>query len=160
MQGQTLKPFPSRKRRFTIVELAVIAALAGLLIAIIVPVVTSSGENTDQTRDIAAVQEAVRRYQADTGVWPSRDAVAPPTEPASNPSMAGELPKSSSVPKFAGINWDTSAALKSGGKTVTFAPDYLPVRPRYADDFAKDNTRRWRLDRSGGVSVEMDGRSY
>ena len=149
--------FPHR-RRFTLVEAAVVLGLVVLLIVVVLPVVLDESENTQQVEDLAGVQEAVRRYHADTGAYPSFAAVARPGQNLVNPWVAGELPKTSSVPPEAGLDFD-AVALRAG-VAVKFVPNYLREKPRHADERALDGAPRWRIDAQGSVLIRLDGRSY
>ena len=149
--------FPYR-RRFTLVEGAVVIGLVILLVVVVLPVVFDESENTDQVRDLAAVQEAVRRYRAETGAYPSFAAAARPGQTLVDPWVAGELPNPGAVPAQAGLDFD-AVALR-GGVAVRFFPDYLRERPRHADERALDGGARWRIDAEGSVLIQLDGRSY
>ena len=149
--------FPHR-RRFTIVEAAVVLGLVVLLVVVVLPVVFDESGNTAQVEDLSAVQEAVRRYHADTGAYPSFASVARPDQGLVNPWVAGELPQPGSVPPEAGLDFD-AVALR-GGVAVRFVPNYLREKPRHADERALDGAPRWRIDAEGSVLIRLDGRSY
>lgn len=152
--ARTLRP------RFTLIELLIVAALAGLLIAIIVPVALDKGEDKAQFTAITTVQDAVRRYKADTGSYPTSGPVAAPGQTPVNPWNAGDLPATASVPRFAGIDF-SARAFKTGTDTaVRFFPDYARERPRHDSEVAADATQRWRIDATGAAILQMDGRSY
>ena len=151
------KRFPYR-RRFTLVEAAVVLGLVVLLIVVVLPVMLDETENTQQVEDLANVQEAVRRYHADTGAYPTFAAVARAGQNLVNPWVAGEIPSLGSVPAEAGLDFD-AVALR-GGVAVRFVPNYLREKPRHADEQALDGAPRWRIDAQGSVLVRLDGRSY
>jgi len=151
---------PPARRRFTIVELLVVSALVGLLALITIPVLRGSGIDEAEAEATRRVQDAVRRYQFDTGAYPT--AAPPPLSEgqAVEPWQPGSLPTARSLPRFAAIAFDAAAVKRSGGQTVRLYPDYLAERPKYAEDFAADGLPRWRIDHEGDVTVELDGRSY
>ena len=130
--------FPYR-RRFTLVEGAVVIGLVILLVVVVLPVVFDESENTDQVRDLAAVQEAVRRYRAETGAYPSFAAAARPGQTLVDPWVAGELPNPGAVPAEAGLDFD-AVALR-GGVAVRFFPE-LSQGETAARRRAR--SRRWR----------------
>jgi hypothetical protein len=150
---------PSARRRITVVELLVVAAIAGLFAAIAIPILLGD-EESPQAAGVAAVQDAVRRYQADTGSYPTFGATPVPNQPPVNIWLAGRLPSADSSPAYAGIDFDAKAARAGQQATVTFTPDYVKTKPRHAGEAAADGTQRWRLDRDGAVTVQLDGRSY
>ena len=145
------------RRRFTYVELIVVGVIVAILVAIVVPVALDS-DDSQRARDLAEIQEAIRRYQADTGAFPTFGPSPLPEETPSNPWVEGRLPQDDSTPPFAGIDFRATAAREAG--TVQFSPDYIDEPPRHANEVAQDGTRRWRIDASGTVTVVMDERSY
>lgn len=147
------------RRRITIVELVVVLVIAALLAAIIVPVVVGSDENTDRAQAIADVQEAVRRYHAQTDSYPTFGATPAPDRTPTDIWVAGRIPSLRSIPPYAGVDFDASVAVEQGER-LTFFPDFIQEKPRHAGDAAEDGTQRWRLAQDGGVSIEMNGRSY
>lgn len=149
--------FPHR-RRFTIAEAALVIGFVILLVVVVLPVVFDKSENTDQVQDLKAVQEAVRRYRAETGAYPSFAAVARPGQSLSDPWVAGEIPKPGAVPSEAGLDFDAVALRR--GVAVRFVPNYLGEKPRHADERALDGAPRWRIDAEGSVLIRLDGRSY
>lgn len=148
------------RRRFTLVEVVVVGAIAALLAGIAIPIVLDDDENTEQARAVAQVQEAVRRYHADTNVYPTFGATPAPQQTPSAIWVAGGLPSLQATPAFAGIDFNAKAARPGRQVPVAFVPDYLKQKPRYAGDAAADGTQRWRIDKDGNVRVELDGRSY
>ncbi len=110
--------------------------------------------------DLRDVQDAVRRFHFDTGAYPTFGPAPSNDEPSVKPWNPGVLPAQDSKPAFAGINYDADAVRKDNQRTVKLYRDYMQELPRYPRDFAQDNTRRWRVDAEGNVSIEMDGRSY
>ena len=151
------KPAPV-KRRFTAVEIGVISAIALLLIIVVVPVILDDSGDPVKEREITLVQDAVRRYRQETGVYPTLATVAAPGKEAVSAWVAGRLPSENSSPAHAGINFEAKAT--RGDQTISFVPDYLAVRPRYAGDVANDGTTRWRIAKDAGVTIELDSRSY
>lgn len=151
-------PQPGR-RRITIVELVVVLAIAALLAAIVVPVVVSSDENTDRAQAIANVQEAVRRYHAQTDSYPTFGATPAPERTPTGIWVAGRIPSLRSMPPFAGVDFDASIVSEQRDR-LTFFPDFIQEKPRHAGDAAEDGTQRWRIAQDGGVSIELDDRSY
>jgi competence protein ComGC len=151
------KPAPV-KRRFTAIELGIIGAIIVLLLIVVIPVVTDDSGDPAKEKEITLVQDAVRRYRQDTGSYPTFATVAAPGKEAVGPWVDGGLAGQNSSPAHAGVNFEAKAA--RGEQTVAFVPDYLALRPRYAGDIASDGTARWRIAADGGVSIELDGRSY
>ena len=151
---------PPLKRRFTIVEVAVVTAIVALLAGIAVPVFLNRGEDPTLTGDTSRVQEAVGRYRDDTGVYPTFSPSPGPGQTPSNPWTAGGIPGPDSVPAFAGIDFDATANKPGQDEPVRFSPDYLEKKPRHAGEASADGTRRWRIDSGGNVSINLDGRSY
>ncbi|MSQ26137.1 MAG: hypothetical protein EXR49_07750 [Dehalococcoidia bacterium] len=148
------------RARFTLIELLIVAALAALLIAIILPVALDKGVDKAQLTAITAVQDAIRRYKADTGSYPTLGPVAATGQTPVSPWNAGDLPAIASVPRFAGIDF-SARAFKTGTDTaVPFHPDYIKERPRHDSEVASDATQRWRIDATGAAILHMDGRSY
>lgn len=146
--------------RFTLVEVLIVGALAALLIAIIIPVARNKGEDKAQLAAITVVQDALRRYQADTGSYPTLGPVAAAGQTPLNLWNAGDLPSSASVPRHAGIDFSARAFKTGTETTVRFYPDYVKVRPIHDAEVAADGTPRWRLDHTGAVVLQLDGRSY
>lgn len=148
------------RRRFTIIEVAVIAAIAALLLAIVVPVALNKATNQAQVDDVSAVQAAVRDYAAQFNSYPTFGPALGDGQSATAPWTAGQLPAEGSVPKHAGIDFSASALRAGQQNRVRFSPDVLSALPRHAGEVAADGTQRWRIDHNGTISVEMDGRSF
>ena len=150
----------NQRRRFTIVELVVVLAILVTLVVIVVPVALDDSDDSTRVEDVSRVQSALRGYQASTGLFPTLGSDAGTGQAAIDPWLPGELPRATSQPPFAGVDFDAMAARLDGSGEVVFSPDSIPDPPRHAKEVANDGIRRWRIDTSGSVSVEMDGRSY
>ncbi len=150
---------PPPRRRITVVELGVVAVIAALFVAIVVPMVVGSDEDTEQARTIAEMQGAVRRYHAQTGSYPTFGATPAPEQTPAEIWVTGGAPTLRSIPPFAGIDFDASA-LGDDSARLTFSPDFIEEKPRHAGDAANDGTQRWRIDRDGAVTIDLDDRSY
>lgn len=149
----------SRRRRVTIIEIVVVLAVAALLAGVVIPIVLDDDTNLERAEALAQVQDAVRRYQTQFDTYPTFGATPSPDQASNGIWQAGELPSEDSVPAFAGIDFDASAVL-DGQAPARFYPDVIDERPRHARTAADDDTQRWRIDASGAVSIELDGRSY
>ncbi len=147
------------KRRFTIVELLLALTVAGIVAAIVSAIVLGS-EDPAQTLHLTQVQEGVRRFQAETGSYPTYGATPAPGQTPVAIWVAGHLPSAESVPAYAGIDFGAKAAKTGQPSPVALAPDYVKEQPRHAGEAAQDGTKRWRIDKDGTVSIELDGRSY
>ncbi|MBM4406032.1 MAG: hypothetical protein FJ039_07615 [Chloroflexi bacterium] len=159
MPKMTAPPKPAPvKRRFTAVEIGVISAIVVLLLIVVIPVVLDDSRDPVKEKEVTLVQDAIRRYKQETGVYPTFATVAAPGKEAASPWVDGGAPAQNSSPAHAGINFEAKAT--RGDQTVSFVPDYISLRPRYAGDVANDGTRRWRIAADGGVTIELDGRSY
>ena len=152
-------PDPPVRRRITLIEVGILAALATLFLAILIPVLRDTTIDPKMADDLRDVQDAVRRFHFDTDAYPTFGP-ALTDEPSSKPWNPGGLPAKDSLPAFAGINFDADAVRKDNQRTVKLYQDYLSNLPRYPGDFAQDSARRWRVDAGGNVSIELDGRSY
>ncbi len=151
---------PPVRRRVTLVELLIVIVIAAVLAAIAVPVFLDDSEDPALLADLRLVQDAVRRYHTETGAHPTYAPPQDPSQPQANPWLAGDLPSADWDPAHAGIDFAAEAVRNRDGVRVRFLPDYLAERPRHAGETASDGTRRWRVDRLGNVSIELDGRSY
>ena len=148
------------RRRFTIVELLIVVAIAAVLAGIAVPIILDTSEGSTLARDTELVREAIRKYRLETGVYPTFGATLEPDQTGTNIWAPGAIPSLDSLPPFAGIDFRAQASRSGDGTRVQFSPDFLKEKPRHSDTIATDGTRRWRIDSRGGISVEMDGRSY
>ncbi len=149
----------TKRRRVTVIELVVVVAVAALLAGIIIPVVLDDDTDSERADALAEVQGAVRSYNNQFDTYPTFGATPSPDQIPSGVWQPGEIPGEDSVPAFAGINFDATAA-REGQTPVRFYPDVIVERPRHARTIADDGTQRWRIDRSGAVSIELDDRSY
>jgi hypothetical protein len=136
-----------------------VVAVAALLAGIIIPVVLADDIDSERAKALAKVQDAVRRYYTQFDTYPTFGATPPPDQIPRRVWQSGEIPDEDSVPAFAGIDFDAAAA-RNGQAPFRFYPNVIVERPRHARTIADDGTQRWRIDRNGAVSIELDDRSY
>ena len=148
------------RRRFTIVELLIVVAIAAVLAGIAVPIILDTRDGSALARDTELVREAILKYRLETGVYPTFGATPEPGQAATNIWAAGAIPGVDSVPPFAGLDFRAQASRPGDGRRVQFSPDFLKEKPRHSDATAADGTRRWRIESRRQISVEMDDRSY
>ena len=151
---------PVSRRKFTLVEAAVILAVLGVLLALFLPTMRSKGSDKVRLADLTGVQNAVGKYAAEFGHYPTLPPPQGLDQPVVAPWGAGDLPSGSSQPAFAAIDFSASAAKAGQTELVRFVPGYLSQTPLHANEVAADGSFRWRIDSRGAVSVQMDGRSY
>ena len=147
------------RRRVPTVALVVVLVIAARLWAIRGAVVVGRHGATAAPQAIADVQEAVRRYHAQTDSYPTFGATPQPDRTPTDIWVAGRIPSLRSIPPYAGVDFDASVAGEQGER-LTFFPDFIQEKPRHGGDAADDGTQRWRLAQDGGVSIELNGRSY
>ncbi|MDO8689413.1 MAG: type II secretion system protein [Dehalococcoidia bacterium] len=155
---------------FTLVELAIVVAILGILVTITAVAVTGSSNTargTTKAADVYEVQKAVNGYQGLHEYWPTLGKTA-----GSLTIPAGGLPEapfSAADPTtFVSIDWDATFTTTLDG-TRSLVPSFLAQKPKHALDVTADAdgapeqsspTRVWVLDASGIVHVLLSDAAY
>ncbi len=122
-------------RGFTLIELMVVMAIMAILVGVVLPGVTGvglTGKLTGRDAEIKEIQQAVQRFNTDTGLWPTDTGSLPDqtlnTSAASKGSGAANMLKE--------IDFDTAPT----GTTKVLYPDYMMKVPEHATDVVATTT--------------------
>ena len=119
-----------KSRGFTLIELMVVMAIMAVLVGVVLPGVTGvglTGKTTGRDADAKEIQQAVQRFNTDTGLWPT--------------GLGGSLPAAALVTGAADdtmlsvIDFDTAPT----GTTKIMYPEYMMKVPQHATDVVATN---------------------